>query len=95
MSKLNPVSSVDGIHRADVRVTHRVSRADIVSLLEEYAASASIPGDELSARQVMAIIREDLWFNGAAVDSDAEPNESEKAWAERHAAKVWPTEGRG
>lgn len=92
VAKFNPTASQDGITRVDVRVMHRISRADIVSILEEYAANvADLDTDELSARQVMDVVREELRFHGTLAEGDGEPaSDAERAWAERHAAKVWP-----
>lgn len=91
MSKLNPTPSKDGVDRVDLRVTHRVSRAEIVGILADYATDvADLDTDELSPTQVLAVAREDLRFNGALVSSDRAPTADQYAWAERQVFKVWP-----
>lgn len=92
MAKLNPTSSQDGVRRASVSVEFQLSRADIVSILESYALNVADYGTDLSPREVMHVIREELWSSGYVADSDSVPaTEVQRAWAERQVAKVWPS----
>lgn len=92
---INPTASRDGVSRIDIRVSFRLSRGEVESILKHYAAiwvdSAST--EALPAKEILAMVRitlSDIGQNAYVFDGSLDDEQEE--WVVRNLDKLWPVD---